>query len=122
MDQQEVPEKWRTYKGFRDDMIARQRDAEAHGFEPTLPLLSWEPWPPDWDQWGQPNITISRLAQEIEHRDVEIAQLKQLVARLRTHHIYVDSCWGPVAWEALNREAWEARERSGDTSEPQNSP
>ena len=44
-----IPEKWNTYEKFRADMIARQRDAEREGFEPTKELLGMEPWPPDWE-------------------------------------------------------------------------
>ena len=43
------PEKWDTYEKFRSDIVARQRDAEREGFEPTMELLGIEPWPPDWD-------------------------------------------------------------------------
>lgn len=40
---------WYDYTRFRMDMIARQREAERHGLEPTIELLGMEPWPPDWE-------------------------------------------------------------------------
>ena len=75
---------WRDYTIFRTDMIARQRDAEAHGFEPTMALLSVDPWPPEWEHWGQPNVTISRLADELRETEAEIERLK---TKLREHGI-----------------------------------